>query len=118
MAASSVTGTGKGDSNKLTTTGLALLENGPVICIVGTSESENGLLPLSPPSPGNSVIFPEPLPGDSDNYCVFLTSQNGGGAYTAELLEEGGNFTGFSYVVESLCTVMYMVVRKGVRPKV
>lgn len=118
MTASSVTGTGKGDSNKLTVNGLSALENGPVIYIVGTDESESGFLPLSPPSPGNIVTFPEALPGSSDNYCVFLTSQNGGYTYTVELLETNGNFSGFSYVSESICTVMYMVARKGVRPKV
>ena len=118
MGASSVTGVGQGNSNKVTTKELSILANGTVICIAGYAESDGGSN-MSPPSYGNSVTFPNPLEGGTDNYVVMLTTQNGGYSYVNEMNEDSdGNFTDFSFITESDCTLMYLVARVGIRPVV
>lgn len=115
MTASSVTGRGTGDSNKYTSKNLAILANGPAIYVAGKVESED--LPVSPPSIGNEVVFPNPLAGGPDHYIVMLTTQNSGYAYVDEMNEnDDGDFTGFTFVTEAEGTLMYLVVKVGVRP--
>lgn len=70
---------------------------------------------LSPATYGGEVVFPTALPGDADKYCILLTTLNGGYAYVSDRSESGGNFTGFSFRVESECDCMYLVVRSGFR---
>lgn len=117
MGASSVTGVGIGDSNKFTTKELSILANAPAIVAAGHVESTAVM--SSPPSNGNTVEFPNPLQGSASNYVVMLTSQNGGIAYVNELNEnDDGNFTGFSFVTEADCNLMYLVANAGNRPVV
>lgn len=59
MGASSVTGSGSGGSNKLTTTELAILANGPSILIAGTILDVDGGV-SSPPSTSGTVRFATP----------------------------------------------------------
>lgn len=115
MAASSVSGTGPGDSNKPNTSDLASFVNGPLIVATGYAESAEA---ASPPSSTNAVTFPVPLPGGVENYVIMLTTQNGGYVYVSDTDEdEEGNFTGFSFLTEEDCSVMYMVAKVGfVRP--
>lgn len=117
MGAQSVTGTGAGASNKLTTKELSALANGPAVQIAGVVESTDSIL-SSPPTPGvNSVTFPRALTGGSENYIVLLTTLNGGLSYVTDMDEDAnGNFSGFSFSTESECTLMYMVVKIGQRP--
>lgn len=115
MTASSVTGKGLGASKKITTKELSTLANGPVIMISGVAESVE--TNVSPPANGNIVKFPKPLVGGADQYNVFLTTQNGGVAYIVDKIENGsGEFTGFGFITTAECTVMYMVVKNGIRP--
>lgn len=117
MAASSVTGTGVGSSNKVTTLELSKLANAPTIYIAGYVVSED--LPVSPPSIGNTVVFPNPLMGGTEDYIVMLTTQNSGYAYVNDMNEnDDGNFIGFSFVTESEGTLMYTVIKTGLRPNV
>jgi hypothetical protein len=117
MGASSVTGTGVGASNKLTSKEMASLANGPSILIAGAIEATETI--TSPPTSGNYVVFPEALPGGAENYIVILTTQNAGNAYVTDMNEDGsGNFSGFDFFVEADGTVMYLVVKIGVKPKV
>jgi hypothetical protein len=122
MPATSVTGRGLGASKKFTVKDLAILANSPAICVAGSVETSNAdggsPPPSSPPAATlNSVTFPVPLEGASSNYVVMLTSQNGGYAYVTEMTEnEAGDFIGFTFMVESDCTLMYMVVSAGTRP--
>lgn len=115
MAASSVTGKGLGSSKKITTKDLASLNNAPAIYIAGVVESEEVL--VSPPTSGNEVVFPSPLAGGSENYVVILTTISGGSAYVTDLNEVNGNFSGFEFITGTECTVMYIVVKRGIRPK-
>lgn len=115
MGASSITGVGQGASNKLTTKELSILAKAPTIVVAGHAESDGGN--MSPPSYGNSVTFPNPLEGGTENYVVMLTTQNGGYAYVNEMNEDSdGNFTDFSFITESDCTLMYIVSKTGIRP--
>lgn len=116
MSATSVSGRGAGDSGKLTTTGLAILANGPAIFYSGLAAAET--TPTSPPSFAGSVTFARPLPGAVDDYVVLLTTINGGAAYVSHLSESADNFTGFTFVAETECDVMYLVVSSGIRPAV
>ena len=117
MAASSVTGTGPGASNKLTTTELASLANGPTICLTGYVESED--IATSPATIGNTIVFPQVLPGSSDDYVVLLTTLNGGYAYVTDMDEnDDGDFIGFSFGTEAECSMMYLVAKAGIKPSV
>jgi hypothetical protein len=117
MGASSVTGTGIGSSNKATVKDLAILANGPTIHFAGIVASED--IATSPPSTGNTVTFPYVLEGNADNYVIMLTTQNGGYAYVSNLHEdEDDNFSGFSFVTEVECDLMYAVINCGLRPAV
>lgn len=114
MGATSATGKGTGVSDKVTTVQLAIQANGPQLLIVSTWESED--LPVSPAAVGGTVTFPFPYMGDPDNYCVSVTSLNGGYSYVSALNDDGdGNFIGFDFITESECTIMYMVATKGIR---
>jgi hypothetical protein len=116
MGASSATGKGSGSSNKLTSKELASLSTGPSILIAGAVEAQQTA--SSPPTTGNVVVFPEPLPGGAENYVVILTTQNAGNAYVSDMNEDGsGNFSGFDFVIEADGTLMYLVSKIGVRPK-
>jgi hypothetical protein len=115
MTATSVTGRGQGASDKPTLADLALAAVGPVILIADISEAtEVGF--SSPPSSGNTVRFPTPLPGGKDKYVVILTSVASGLVYTVDFLEDGDDFTGFTYIAETEGFVHYMVVKRGYKP--
>ena len=116
MTASSVTGVGPGSSNKIGTRELAILTNGPAILMAGYVEVEGGI--ASPPSALTVVTLPRPLAGGAENYIVLLTTLNGGTAYITDMGEDGGNFTDFTITAESDCSVMYMVVKTGIRPEI
>lgn len=115
MAATSVTGKGTGDSNKLTTTDLAILANGPSIIFTGIIEI--GSVLTSPPTTSNTVTFPYPLTGGMDQYVVILTTVNAGYVYISDRDEDSdGNFTSFTLVCESDGLVMYLVAKVGSKP--
>lgn len=114
MGASSVTGVGLGQANKPTLRDLSVLANGPQIVITGIAASAD--LETSPPSNGGTVVFPAPLSNPSTDYVVMLTTVNGGDAYVTDLDEEDGLFSGFDFVTESECDVMYCVMNIGIRP--
>lgn len=118
MGASSVTGvSGPGASKKYTTKELAILSNGPIIQVAGTVESD--VVPSSPPSESGTVTFPEPLQGPASNYVIMLTTRNGGNAYVNQMFEDDNdNFTGFNFVTEADCTVMYTVINTGFKPNI
>lgn len=117
MTATSVTGRGRGASNKYTTKELSAIANGPAIFVAGTIESVER--ETSPPSFGNEVVFPSSLPGGPDSYVVMLTSISGGYAYVISMNDdEENNFTGFEFDSESECDMMYLVVKKGYRPSI
>jgi hypothetical protein len=120
MTASSATGVGAGSSNKPTSGQLATLANGPKVYFSGKTSSDVSEPPSSPPSNNTgSVVFPYSLPGGFSNYVVILTSLNGGSAYVVDYSEdEENNFTGFSFITESSCDLMYVVIDTGVRPVV
>lgn len=113
MGASSVTGTGMGSCGKPTTVELAAWANAPAIMIAGRTDTTE--IVSSPPTQGAVITLPTPLPGGADSYAVILTSLNGGSTYVADMTEEDGNFTSFTFVSESEGTVMYIVVKIGVR---
>lgn len=117
MAASSVTGKGLGNSKKATTKDLAKLQNGPNIVIAGQFELQNSV--TSPPSAAiNQVVFPKPLNGLASEYAVILTTLNGGYVYLSSIEESDGKFTGFHAIAEADCTVMYIVVKSGIKPNI
>ena len=119
MAASSVTGTGIGSSNKPTVKDLAIAANGPTIHFSGIITSAGMTLspPSSPPSTLSRLTFPYPLTGGASDYVVMLTTLNGGYAYVSDLDEnDDGDFTGFSFVTEAECDLMYLVVSCGIKP--
>lgn len=116
MTASSVTGAGGGESGKLTTKELSLLANGPSIYAAGVIAAEETI--SSPPTTGNTVTLPTPLPGGADSYVVMLTPLNGGLVYVTDMNESDGNFLGFDFFSDDECDVMYLVVKKGYRPNV
>lgn len=122
MGATSVSGKGNGNSNKLTLKELSLLSNGPYVIFCGTSTpTEGGSSPPSSPPMAviGEVVFPYVLQGGADDYSVFITTKNSGYGYTISLNEDSdGNFTGFDYRVSSGGDIMYMVVKNGIRPKV
>jgi hypothetical protein len=89
--------------------------------LTGYSEADNVSVspPSSPATIGNTVVFPAPLTGGSENYVVLLTTQNSGYAYVNEFDEDGdGNFSGFSFITETEGTLMYLVASVGIRPVV
>lgn len=114
MGATSVTGKGTGDSDKATTKQLSALANGPSILISGISHSEEQ--PVSPVAFGATITFPNVLPGGAENYVVLLTAFGGLDLYLADKDEVDGNFSGFTYYVDSECDVMYIVCKVGIRP--
>jgi hypothetical protein len=118
MGASSVTGvSGAGMSGKATTNELSKLANGPAIMFSGYVESED--IVVSPPAIGNTIVFPQPLQGSSDNYVVLLTTLNGGYAYVTDMDEnDDGDFIGFSFATEAECSMMYLVAKVGIKPTV
>lgn len=119
MGASSVTGKGNGESGKLTSNALSMLANGPMIYVAGSVENTTAGDPVSPPTTDNHVRFPNPLPGPSSDYVVILTTQNAGAAYVYDMLEnDDGDFIGFYATTPTEGLVMYIVVKKGIRPNV
>lgn len=120
MGASSVDGSGQGSSNKLGVKELSILANGPTICIASTALATEEVL-TSPPG-GDSqaeVVFPEVLPGGTENYIVLLTPLNVSSCYVTDMDEDDdGNFSGFSIHAEGPGTIMYLVVKKGIKPAV
>jgi hypothetical protein len=121
MGASSVTGRGKGSAKRNTSRESSLLNNGPIVIMAGSIDTDtNTILPSSPPDNAltATVTFPYALKGRATNYVVMLTTQNGGKAQVTNMIENDNNdFSGFSVSVESGCDLMYMVVRSGVRPR-
>lgn len=115
MAATSITGKGLGLCNKATLKDLSLAANGPTIHFAGVVASDD--LVTSPPTTGNTIAFPYPLSGGSENYVVMLTTLNGGYAYVTDLDENGdGDFSGFSFATEAECDLMYTVIDCGMKP--
>lgn len=115
MGATSATGvSGFGDSGKATTNKLSIWANGPQILASGIVETDS-VGPTSPPSSLAEVSLPIPLPGTEDDYCIMLTTKNGGVAYVVSVTESGGNVTGFSLYSEMDCDVMWIVVPVGFR---
>lgn len=119
MGSTSVTGVGgPGMCGKATTAELSAWANGPQILLSGIAVSEESLI-TSPPISGGEVTFPAPLDESSENYCVILTTLNGGYAYVSELEDtDDDQFSGFSFVTETECDCMYIVVNTGIRPTV
>ena len=123
MGASSVTGvSGPGVSGKVTTNELSRLSNGPSILIAGLVTVSSSGSPTSPPSSSNSVIFPIPFAGTSDDYCVILTAVNGSSVYISSLNDDDldgdsvdDHFVGFTVTAGNNCDVMYMVTKRGIR---
>lgn len=117
MGASSVTGKGHGSAHKSfkpTLVGLNAISNGPNVCIAGYAES--GVSDGSSPATGNLIVFSQPLPGNSDNYVVLITTLNGGHGYVTDMDEnENGDFVGFTFITEAECTIMYMITKVGKR---
>ena len=120
MGATSVTGTGDGSVKIFTTKELAdsdaLLSSYPKVIFSGRVESTS--VPTSPPTEnGNSVVFPHVLVGDSTHYSIMLTTISGGYAYVVDTDEVEddedvlGSFSGFSFLTETDCTLMYIVVQ-------
>lgn len=120
MAASSVTGKGIGSSNKPTVKDLAIAANGPTIHFSGIIISAGMTLSSpssSPPSTLSRLTFPYPLSGSPSDYVIMLTTLNGGYAYVSDQDEnDDGDFTGFSFVTEAECDLMYIIVSCGIKP--
>lgn len=116
MGASSVTGTGQGSAEAITTKGLfTSLNTPPVIMLVGYVESVGGI-PVSPPTIGNTVEFETPMPAGPEGYIVLLTPIGATTAYIGELFtNDDENFSGFSFFTDDECTVMYAVIQVGIR---
>lgn len=117
MGASNTEGRGHGIANRLSPRELTSLANGPVLYFTGISAGSD-IPASSPPSIGNTVTFPYPLTGGADNYVVLLTTANAGAVYVSDLLESGGNFTGFEFVSEADGDVMYLVAGVGTKSQV
>lgn len=120
MPASSTTGTGQGFTAALTNKELTNIRNqNPQIVLCGYASGLGGYAPSSPPSELGSLYFPSSLVGDSTHYIVMLTTVGGGVSYVAEMYEEEdgdsstgvGSFSGFSFITEYECDVMYMIVK-------
>lgn len=115
MSATSITGKGLGLCGKATLKDLSLAANGPIIYFSGLVTAGN--LATSPSSIGNNINFVYPLSGGSHNYVVILTTVNGGYAYINELNEDdNGDFSGFSFITEAECDLMYIVASRGTKP--
>lgn len=124
MGASSVTGVGQGAADKPTAGQLAALANGPTILITGITESVEEIA-SSPPAVGGTVIFPTPLPGLGEEHVVVLTTLNGGWSYVTDMDDHDldgddadDHFTGFSFLTEFECDVMYIVSKIGIKPTI
>lgn len=115
MAATTTEGTGFGQARKTAPVNeIAVLANAPTIIFTGIVAAEEEV--SSPPSASNIVTFPYVLTGDMDNYVIMLTTINAGYAYVSDRDEDSdGNFSGFSFVVESEGDVMYLVAKVGVK---
>lgn len=119
MGAQSVTGTGLGASNKLTTKEPSILANGPSILVAGTIDITELDSISSPPTTANPVVFNTPLPGSKDNYVVVVTGLNTGATYIGAMYDdEDGNFSEFVIFSEGEGTCMYLVTKVGTRPTV
>lgn len=125
MGASSVTGVGLGDSGKATVNDLSRWALGPSILVAGIASTGNVEVPPSPPSGEyGEVVFPKPLLGLGEEHVVILTTLNGGSAYVIDMDDQDldndevdDHFTGFTFVAESSCDVMYIVVKVGIKPE-
>lgn len=113
----SVTGTGAGSAEKVTSKELATLANAPSILIAGRVTVEDGGAPLSPPSPGVIITLDPPLPGSHTNYVVIATGLNSGAIYVSNMTNNAdGDFYRFYIVTEEEGAVMYFVTKAGIRP--
>lgn len=118
MGASSVTGVGQGDCEKLTTKELAILANGPAILVAGRTELTEDFL-VNPPSPTATIQLETPLTGSYSNYVVQLTGMNTSSVYIASMTNNSdGNFSQFRVIGEDEGTCMYMITKIGIRPDV
>lgn len=113
MTASTTQGKGVGAAAKTFNRELTAILNGPAIYAAGVIPASETI--TSPPSSGNTVVLPTPLPGGSDSYVVMLTSLNGGSAYVTNMEESNGFFVSFDFNSEADCDMMYLVVKKGHR---
>lgn len=124
MGASSVTGvSGHGDSGKATLNDLSRWANGPTILMAGIATA-GPLEVSSPPTEGvegtGTVVFPTPFPGLGEEHCVILTTLNGGVAYVIDMDDqdldgddEDDHFTGFTFLTQYECDVMFIVTKVG-----
>lgn len=119
MGAQSVTGTGFGASNKLTTKELSSLANGPSILVAGSVELADDLLPISPPTPAATVTLTNPLPGSHENYVVIITSLNSGMVFVSDMSDnDDNNFSEFTVMGEAEGSCMYLITKAGTRPTI
>lgn len=93
-----------------------------LLCGIATAD-ESSSPPSSPPSPGavGTVEFETPFPGLGEEHCVILTTLNGGSAYVIDMDDrdldgddEDDHFTGFSFLAENNCSVMFIVLKADV----
>ena len=114
----SVTGTGLGSSNKLTTKELAILANTMNILVVGKVDLEEDFM-VNPPQPTATITLKDPLPGSKSNYAVLVTGINTGAIYIATMTDnDDDNFSEFRVIGESEGICMYVVIKLGIRPSI
>ncbi len=114
----SVTGTGPGDSGKVTTKELSTLANGPSILVSGQVELAEEFM-VNPPTPTATVTLPTPLPGGHANYVVLLTGVNTGTVYVATVTNnDDGDFSEFRILGDEEGTCNYLILKIGSKPKV
>lgn len=120
MGASSVTGSGQGNSGKATLNDLSILANGPSILIAGSVELAEDEILTSPPTGAiATVTFPKAFPGNPSLYGVFITGLNAGTVQIAtRTTDDDGNFSGFTLTADYEGDVMYMVTKLGVRASI
>lgn len=113
----SVTGAGHGAANKPRASEIAAAFTGPAVYFVGAVDSQTSIPPSSPPTGNNHVVLPEPLPGPTDNYAIFVTTSDGGGyAYVTDVQDDdNGNLISFDFITQAPGTAWFMVVKKGFR---
>lgn len=116
MSASSVTGIGHGDSEKLTTKELSILNNnGPQILYSGIL-SGTFSFGIVPPTVLMQYLFPTPLPGGRRSYVVVTSGQNGNVKVLNKYEDMDDNFTGFLLSADSEGEAQFIVAKVGIRP--
>jgi len=114
MTAQSVTGTGTGASNKVTTKELSRFAVGPNI-VIAASHTAKIVSNISPPGNGGLVTLPTTLMGSPSNYMIVFNDNN---IYVADTnVDDKGNFIAFTCYGASYegQEFDYMIIKKGVR---